>query len=66
MREVANEMKVATQMGNQGTANPGFRTGGRNHPLRSDRSRQRSPRLDEPADLAARDGRPHRNRTTKG
>jgi predicted dehydrogenase len=26
MREVAAEMKVATQMGNQGTAQPGFRT----------------------------------------
>ena len=26
MREVANEMKVATQMGNQGTADHGFRT----------------------------------------
>ncbi len=26
MREVANEMKVATQMGNQGTADSGFRT----------------------------------------
>ncbi len=25
MREVANEMKVATQMGNQGTADSGFR-----------------------------------------
>ena len=27
MREVAKEMKVATQMGNQGTAHDGFRTG---------------------------------------
>src|SRR4051794_1039710 len=27
MREVAAERKVATQMGNQGTANPGFRSG---------------------------------------
>jgi len=27
MREVANEMKVATQMGNQGTADAGFRAG---------------------------------------
>ena len=67
MREVANEMKVATQMGNQGTANTGFRTGRRDHPIRSDRSRQGGPRLDEPPHLAARRGtaQPHRPRSRR-
>ncbi len=53
MREVANEMKVATQMGNQGTADTGFRTADRNHSLRRDRQGEGSPRLDESAHLAA-------------
>ena len=36
MGEVASETKVATQMGNQGTANDGLRHGGRGDPGRRD------------------------------
>ena len=39
MRETAAERKVATQMGNQGTAHPGFRDGRRADPLRASSGR---------------------------
>ena len=65
MREVANEMKVATQMGNQGTADSGFRTGveiirsgaiGHVKEVHVWTNRPIWPQGD---------GRPHKNRTTK-
>ena len=40
-------------MGNQGTAEDGFREGVELHPLRRARADQGDPRLDQPADLAA-------------
>ena len=54
MREAAKKYKVATQMGNQGTADERPAHGGRDHPGRGHRSGQGSPRLDQPAHLAAR------------
>ena len=54
MAKVAGEMKVATQMGNQGTAFSPLRKGGGDYQVGSARPGQRGPRLDEPADLAAR------------
>ena len=49
MRETAAKMKVATQMGNQGTSHPGFRYRHRADPVRGRRAGPRGPRLDEPA-----------------
>lgn len=52
MGQVAREKKVATQMGNQGTAEAGVRKAAAADSRRRDRQGQRGPRLDEPADLA--------------
>jgi predicted dehydrogenase len=65
MREVANEMKVATQMGNQGTADSGFRTAveiirsGAIGPVKEIHVWTNRPIWPQG------DGRPHTNRTTK-
>ena len=54
MAKVASEMKVATQMGNQGTASTATAQGGCHDSGRRARRGEGSPRLDESADLAAR------------
>ena len=53
MAEVAREKKVATQMGNQGTADAAAAQGGGDGAGRGRGHGQGSPRLDQPADLAA-------------
>ena len=54
MAEVAREMKVATQMGNQGTAESGLRRSAAIIQAGTLGSGAGNSRLDEPADLAAR------------
>ena len=56
LRELAAEKKLATQMGNQGTAENGFREGVEVLLRRGPRADQGGPRLDQPPDLAAGDG----------
>ncbi len=53
MRAEAKKNKVCTQMGNQGTAANGLRRAVELLQRRHARRRGRSPRVDEPADLAA-------------
>ena len=53
MAEVAREMKVATQMGNQGTAGSGLRKAAAIVQAGALGTVKRSARLDQPADLAA-------------
>ena len=52
MAKVAKQMKVATQMGNQGTALTAPQGGG-DRPVGRARHGEGSPRVDQPADLAA-------------
>jgi len=61
MRQTANEKKLATQMGNQGSAENGLPSR-RSHPGRRDRRAQGTPRLVQPPDLAARIRPAHRRR----
>ena len=62
MGEVAREMKVVTQMGNQGTANYGLREAAATIKVRRARQCQGSPRVDESSHLAARRRPPGRGR----
>ena len=54
MAQVAKERKLATQMGNQGTAESGLRRSAAIIKARRPGNGEGSSRLDEPADLAAR------------
>ena len=53
MRTLAAEKKLCTQMGNQGTAENGFRAGRRADPIGDARADQGDLRLDQSPDLAA-------------
>ena len=58
MAQVAKEKKLATQMGNQGTAESGLRRLGGDRQGRHAGTGQGSPRLDQPADMAPRHAAP--------